>query len=214
MRRAALAALAALSVGCGSKTDPGGGTDTLTALVEVRFSPADRTTIEVDLRSAANNPVVGATVTLDDVDRGNQASAVEESPGSYRGGFDGYARTVAIELSTPDGDRLNAQLEGPAPHVLTRPTDGAIVRRGDFDSLKVIWAAESDAEAAEVEAGDGEPVRRDGDPGEAELPLGPLLDGPQTLTVRRETTVDLAGGLPGSKMRSRYETRIQFTLEP
>lgn len=215
MARAAPILAAALSVaGCGSKTDPGGGTETLSVLVECLFGASDRTAIEVDLRSAASNPIAGATVRLEDVDRGNEATAAMESPGSYRGSFGGYARTIRVELETPDGDTLYAQLEGPAPHVLTRPPDGAIVERGGFETLKITWDAAAPAEAAEVEAGDGQPVRVDGDPGEAELPLAPLLNGPQTLRVLRETTVELAGGLPGSRMRSRYETRAEFTLRP
>ena len=69
-----------------------------------------------------------------------------------------------------------------------------------------------DADAVEVAAGGAEPVRVEGDPGQAELPLAPLLDGPQTLRVTRETSVELRGGLPGSRMRCRYEVDNSFTL--
>lgn len=210
MRRLSSLGLLVL-LACGSKTDPGGGTQTLTALIEVVASP-ERTLVEVDLR-AGMNPIATADVQIEDVDRGNQTTA-EGDTGSFRARFNGYARTVRVELSTPDGDRLYAQLEGPAPHVLTRPSEGVTVRRGDFETLKVTWDRDQPAEAVELEAGDGGPLRLEGDPGEAELPLGPLLNGPQTLTVRRETTVDLAGGIPGSTMRSRYEASATFTLTP
>jgi hypothetical protein len=210
MRRVVVAA-AALLAACGSKTDPGTGTQTLTALVDITAT-AERTVVEVDL-SAGRNPIATAEVTLEDVDRGNEAAAEARAPGSFRAGFNGYARTIRIRLTTPDGDRLEAQLEGPAPHVITRPTEGARVRRGDFETMKVTWDADAPAEAVAVAAADGAPLSLDHDPGEAELPLAPLLDGPQTLEVVRETSVPLDGGLPGSKMRSRYAVDISFTLE-
>ncbi len=206
-----LAPLAAiLLIGCGAQTDPGSGTQTLTALVEI-LATAERTVIEVDLRAGAN-PIANADVTLEDVNRGNSATATGEN-GSFRASFNGYARTVRIEINTPDGDELQAQLQGPAPHTITRPADGFTVLRGDFDSLKVTWDASEDAQGVELEAADGGPVFFDNDSGEAELPLGPLLNGSQDLAVRRQTSVKLAGGIPGSKMRSRYETQVRFTLQ-
>lgn len=211
MRALAIVVVGLLTAGCGSKTDPGGGTQTLTALVEVLAS-AERTLIEVDLRAGAN-PIATADVRLEDVDRGNVATA-EGDTGSFRASFNGYARTVRIELTTPDGDNLNAQLQGPAPHVITRPSTGVTVRRGGFESLKVTWDSDEDAEAVLIEAGDGAPLMLDGDPKEAEISLAPLLNGPQTVRIQRQTTVELAGGIPGSKMRSRYEVSSDFTLEP
>lgn len=209
MRAAALIPLVALGAACGSATDPGSGTQTLTALVEIVAGP-ERTVVEVDLR-AGMNPIAVADVTLEDVNRGNETTA-EGADGSFRADFPGYARTIRIELDTPDGDQLEAQLQGPAPHVITRPPTGATVRRGDFETLLVTWDADESADAVEVAAGDGAPVRLDGDPGEAELPLAPLLNGPQTLRVIRETSVELRGGIPGSRMRSRYEVDNSFTL--
>lgn len=209
MRRVAAAA-ALLLAACGGKTDPGTGTGTLTALVEISATP-ERTVVEVDL-SAGRNPIALAEVLLEDVDRGGTATAEPAAPGSFRAAFDGYARTIHIALTTPDGDALEAQLEGPAPHVITRPTDGARVRRAGFDTLLVQWDAAQAAEAVAVTAG-GPLVTLDHDPGEAELPLAPLLDGLQTLEVRRETSVSLDGGIPGSRMRSRYQVDISFTLE-
>ena len=211
MRRATLVAALGLVAACGSKTDPGSGTQTLTARVEISASP-ERTVIEVAL-SAGRNPIAAADVRVEDVDRGGTTTAEAGAPGSFRASFNGYARTVRIELSTPDGGRLEAQLEGPAPHVITRPTEGARVRRAGFETLKVTWDADDDAQAVVLRGGDGDPVRLEGDPGEGELPLAPLLDGPQTLQVERETRVDLHGGIPGSQMRSRYAVDISFTLE-
>lgn len=209
MRRLACTA-ALLFIGCGAATDPGSGTQTLTALVEI-LGTAERTVIEVDLRAGAN-PIAGASIQLEDVNRGNSTAATGEN-GSFRASFNGYARTIHIQIDTPDGDQLQAKLQGPAPHTITRPADGFTVLRGDFETLKVTWDAPEDAEGVELEAADGGPVTFDGDSGQAELPLAPLLSGTQSLTVRRETSVELAGGIPGSKMRSRYETQVQFVLQ-
>ena len=147
--RAALALFTLGAIACGSKTNPGSGTQTLTVLVEVTRPAgqgADRTVVEVDLRSAGGNPIAAAEVRLEDVDRGGETMATNEAPGSFRGSFNGYARTIRLDLTTPDGDALDAQLEGPAPHVISRPPEGSMVSRGNFETLKVTWDATDAAE--------------------------------------------------------------------
>ena len=85
-----------------------------------------------------------------------------------------------------------------------------------FDDLRSLLAKASPARAGDMLAGiaaASEEERVAARWALAELPLAPLLDGLQTLEVRRETSVSLDGGIPGSRMRSRYQVDISFTLE-
>jgi hypothetical protein len=212
MRKPAVrfAGLLAFAVGCGGKTDPGGGSGTLFVLAEISGKP-DSTSIEIEVK-ARGNPVVGANVVLEDVDRGKTATAEGRAAGLYRAAIEGYARTLSLRIVSGDDD-LDAQLEGPAPHTITRPGNDAIVRRKDFDTLLVQWEADEPADAVEIVPQGSDPISIDGDPFEFRIPLGGLESGEHKLSVTRETSVDLRGGDSGSRMRTRYTVDNRFTLE-
>lgn len=195
---------------CGSPTDSGFGTETLFATIEVTGEP-DNTKIEVELL-ARGNPVVGANVAFTNLDTDEAIVAEQRSAGSYRARVDGYARTLRVRITAGE-DELEAALEGPSPHVITRPANNAIVRRGDFDRLKIEWEADSAADRVVIDPEDAEKLELSEDPFTAELPLGGLKNGEQKLEVTRETSVDLDGGAAGSRMRSRYVVDNRFTLE-
>lgn len=202
--------LAPATPACGSKTDRGSGSETLFTRVEVGGTP-DGTTVEVELK-LRGNPVVGANVVVTNDDSKGTATLESLSAGLYRTSLAGYARVLAIRI-TSGADTLEAALEGPSPHVITRPPNNAIVRRADFEVLKVEWAADDPADRVEVEPEGAETISLDGDAFEAEIPLGPLKNREQRLGVTRENSVDLAGGAAGSRMRTRYKVDNRFTLE-
>jgi hypothetical protein len=200
----------ALAAGCSKRTDPGSGSGTLLAAIEIAGSEA-ATSIDVAL-TLGGNPVAGANVVFTDADT-NQVLTLEQShAGSYRGTLSRYHRTLKVKITSGD-DTLAAELEGPSPHIITRPPNDSIVRRGSFTNLRVEWQAESHADRALVEAEGAAPIPLDNDPFEANVPLADLKDKEQKISVGRETSVDLAGGAKGSKMTSRYKVDNRFTLE-
>lgn len=198
------------TLACGNGTDSGSGTGTLFTTIEVTGRPDD-TKIELEL-SARGNPVVGANVVFTDVDREQTVTAEGKNAGKYQANFNGYARTIRVQVTSGE-DNLEAQLRGPAPHVITRPPNDAIVRRAEFEVLDVEWDADDPADSVEVIPEDGDKLKLDQDNFEATLPLGPLKNGSQKLSVERETSVDLSGGTEGSRFRSRYKVDNRFTLE-
>lgn len=199
-----------LVAACGSPTDPGSGSGTLFATIEITAEPKS-TKIEVELL-ARGNPVIGANVAFTDHDTDEAYVAEQNSAGSYRTTLEGYVRTLRVKVTAGEDD-LEATLEGPAPHVITRPPNNAIVRRGDFDELLVEWEADDPADRVEIDPEDADRIELSDDPGSAELPIGGLKNGEQKLEVLRETSVELSGGATGSRMRSRYVVDNRFTLE-
>jgi hypothetical protein len=212
---AALLGAASCGVGCGS-TDSGGGSGTLFVTAEANGRP-DSTRIRVTLQQRGN-PVVGANVVVVHVE--NDVSINLEGVGSsgrgsefkYEGTFNRYARTLALKITSGE-DALDARLQGPAPHVITRPPNDVIVRRKEFEFLDVRWEADGSADAATVTVSDLEPMELEGDPFEVQIPLGGLRNGTHQVEVRRETSVPLTGGVEGSVMRTRYTVDNRFTIE-
>jgi hypothetical protein len=202
--------LAAALAACGGRTDPGSGTNTLFVLIEVNGKP-DSTSIEANIE-ARGNGVVGANVVFEDLDRRVMAVGEQRSAGSYRASIAGYARALSVRIVSAD-DELEAQLEGPAPHVITRPENDVIVDRKSFETLKIEWEADDRADRVEIIPQGAEKITLDGDPFEARIPLGGLENGSHDLEVIRENDVDLDGGTAGSRMRTRYTVDNRFTLE-
>jgi hypothetical protein len=211
MRRLVFTALASWGVGCsGGRTDTGTGTGTLLAAIEVEGS-ANGTSIDVML-TLRGNPVPSANVVFTDVDSGQTLALDQIQSGAYRGSFGNYHRTLKVKITSGD-DTLSATLEGPSPHVITRPPNDAIVERAGFMFLRVEWQAPSAAQRVVIVPDGIDPITLDGDPFFATIPLMALKDQTQMIEVRRETSVDLAGGAQGSKMTTRYKVDNSFTLE-
>jgi hypothetical protein len=187
------------------------GSQTLLVIAEV-IASGDSTNVEVSVQ-LRDSPVIGANVVVKEAETEKTTTLESRSPGIYRSIIAGYARELELSITSGDDD-LNAELEGPAPHQITRPPNDAIVRRGDFSVLRVEWAAEEDADLVEVEARGAAAFAVSGNEYEAEVPLASLTDGDQTISVTRERAVDLEGGIAGSRMRTRYKVDNRFTLEP
>ena len=216
MKRDARWLSAATFLCCCGGTDPGNGTQTLFANVEIRGRP-DSTKLTVELRSRGN-PVIGANVVVTDVEMDRSINLAGKGGGKdkdkhdYQGMFEGYVRTVRVRVTSGD-DNLEAQLRGPSPHTIRRPGNDDIVRRADSDFLTVAWESDDPADRVTISADGIDPIVEEGDPFEVDVPLGALKDGDQKVEVERETSVDLAGGTKGSVMRSRYKVDNRFTLE-
>lgn len=204
--------LLVLASGCagGGRTDPGTGTGTLVAAIEVEGS-ANGTSIDVML-TLKGNPVPSANVVFTDVDSGQTLTLDQIQSGAYRGSFGNYHRALKVKITAGD-DTLSAALEGPSPHVITRPPNDAIVERAGFMFLRVEWRAPSAAQRVVITPEGIDPVTLDGDPFFATIPLMGLQDQAQMIEVSRETSVDLAGGAQGSKWTARYKVDNRFTLE-
>ncbi len=209
-----ISALVLALAGCGSRTDPGRGTKVLEAQIEVS-GREDSTSIELALQ-ARGNPVLGANVVFTDVDSGEQYTAEMQSAGNYRSTIMGYPLALRVRIVSAD-DFLEAQLESPAPHSITQPPNDSIVRGVDgagqpFEFLVVRWSGES-AQKATVHPEGSMELPQETDIGAAEIPLANLSNGDQRVGVTRQTSVNLAGGAPGSQMRTRYRVDNRFTLE-
>lgn len=202
-------ALAAGSLVACSTNDAGTGSGTLTTRFEITGS-ATSTAFEAQV-SLGGAPVSNANVFVRNVDTGETFTLTGSAGGLYRATARGYVRTVELRVTSGD-DHLEATLEGPSPHVVSRPPNDARVRRAGSTVLDVEWDADAPAELVEVSVG-ATTVTAEGDAFAAELPLAPLANGEHTLTVTRQTSIELAGGAPGSRMRSRYKVDNRFGLE-
>jgi hypothetical protein len=205
-----LVAFGLLEAACSPKTDPGSGSGTLTVQIEIDGAQSG-TAIDAQIM-LGKNPVAGASVVFTEVDTHATATLEMIAPGSYKGTMPSGSRTLKVKIASGD-DYLEAQLEGPGPHVITRPPSGALVQRGGFMNLLVQWSASSRADRVEIDPEGIDPILIEGDPFQAEVPLSGLMDVEQSISVIRETSVDLAGGTSGSRMRSRYKVDNRFTLE-
>ncbi|MBI2377472.1 MAG: hypothetical protein HYV07_25955 [Deltaproteobacteria bacterium] len=207
MSRAALLGL--FVAACGGSS-PGSGTGTLfaEALIEAR---ADSTKVRVDLL-LRGEPVRGANVVVTDEDTTALHTLEDKKGGRYELVLNGYVRTLSLKV-TSGNDELDGRLVGPAPFVVTRPPNNAIVRRGESEVLSVEWEAEDPADRVEIRAQGAEPISIAGDPFSYDLPIGAIANGDQKLRVARETEIHLEGGVSGSRMVSRSEVDNRFTLE-
>lgn len=206
MRRLALV-FALFFAGCSND-----GSQTLRVIAEV-IARGDSTTVEVSVAIREETPVVGANVVVKEEDTEATTTLESRSPGIYRAIIAGYARSLELSITSGDDD-LFAELEGPSAHMITRPPNDAIVRRGEFSVLRVEWEAEDDADLVEIAASGAAAFSVGGSEYAAEVPLASLTNGDQTIAVTRETSIDLVGGTAGSRMRTRYQVDNRFTLEP
>ncbi len=204
-----LCALALLAASCGG-TDPGSGSGTLFTVAEAS-ARADRTRVRITVK-LKGNPVLGANVVVTEVETNTSKNLSSSGNGEYETTFNGYARTLRLAITSGE-DRLEATLVGPAAHTITRPPADAIVRRRDFDVLDLEWEAPGPADRVTVAAEGVDPIELPGTNTSVQIPLGGLMNGDQSITVERSSSVPLAGGAEGSTLRIRYEVDNRFTLE-
>lgn len=211
------AVLAALACGDGAapeRNEPGTGTSTLKVVADIEADDQPgggfSTTFEVQVEDVAGNKVSGAMVAISNSQLGDLVLA-ETSVGS------GTYRTTRATF--PSGDFKLAVVRGqdnvkdvvvggPAPHTITEPKANATVAANQ--PLVVKWQVPSRARGAWVETKDfTSPVLPD--TGAYAVPVAENTARPdQRIRVFRFNEVDMAGGLPGSRMK----VEVRHTVEP
>lgn len=191
------------------------GTGTSTLLVTADVEAADAiggfiTDFNVSVRDAADNPVSGATVTI--------SNSVFSAVALLETGV-GSGDYAATRTSFPGGDFAltvvrgadnvrEVVLGGPGIHTITDPAVNATVSAQQ--DLTIRWTVPSRAKSAELETRDFESTILP-DAGAFVVPAAEnAARSDQRIRVYRFNEVDIAGGLPGSRMR----VKIRRTLEP
>ena len=196
-----------------SRNNPGTGTGTLrvTADIEADNVPGGMTTdFTVSLRDGLGSKVSGATVNVYNPSLGT-VTLTETSAGSGD-----YFNT---RLSFPSGDfKLtvvrgtdNAQgvvLGGPAVHTMTAPVAGSVAVAGQ--PMTVRWSVPSRAKSAILETRDFGPLALPDTGAYVIAGANNPANSSQRVRLSRYNEVDVAGGLPGSRMR----VTIKHTIEP
>lgn len=214
-------ALAVALAGCGDDTtgpaaernDPGTGTQTMLVKADIEGEDAPGgfvTDFEVQLRDAQDNPISGATVTIQNGALGT-VNLLESGQGT--GDY------VAVRNSFPSGDyRLDVVsgtdnvhgvvIGGMAAHVITSPSANDTVLANA--PLVINWTRPSQAAGADVETQD---FQAEGipDSGTYTVPAtgNPARDDGR-VRIARFNRVDIAGGLFGSELK----LKIRNTVEP
>lgn len=218
------AAIAACGGG-GPEVQAGVGNGSLRVEASVSASPvageraADaqglRVEFAVDVFDAKGDPVPDAEVVFDSV-LGPVTLGGGDCTRRYCGVQAGYAGSYGLSVAR-GGDFLDdVVFYGPAVHTVQAPVAGAEVDAGE--PLAVRWAPAGAAERSHVESREfGEDL--DGDPGAFELPPEILRfrdDRPEDerVRVRREQSLDLTGGLPGSELTISVRNGVEITTAP
>ncbi len=213
----ALAALLGCSEGTGpatSRNNPGAGSSTLRVTADIdaddQTGGGFLTTFDVSVRDGAGNPVSGATVSVYNRTLGSVALS-ETNPGSgdYRATRSSFpAGDFRLSVTRGTDNVRDVVLGGPGVQSITAPAKNAVVAAGQ--PLTVRWTVPSRAKAAEVETRDFSSIVL-ADNGEFVIPAA---DNPantsQRVRVFRYNEVDLAGGLPGSRLR----VTVRNSIEP
>lgn len=215
-------AAALLSAACGgdstgpavTRNDPGTGTQTMkvTADIEAKDEPAGFITdFDVSLRNAQDNPISGATVTIQN--SGIGTLTLDETPvasGDYfaqRFGFASGDYRLDVELDAQNFVR-GVVVGGIAGHAIFEPSENDTVPVGQ--PLLVRWTVPSEAAGADVESR-GYSASGIPDSGSHTIPgsfIQPRTD--ERIRVWRFNKVDIAGGLFGSDLK----LEIRNTVEP
>jgi hypothetical protein len=213
------AALGACSSSTGpaiSRNNPGTGTTTLrvTADIDANDDPTViggfSTDYTVSVRDGLSNKVSGATVTISNPSLGT-ITLPETAPGS--GDYSLTGNTFPngdFQLDVVRGtDNVHGVvLGGPGVHNITAPVANATVAAGQ--PLTVRWTVPSQAKSAEVETKDFGPVTLPDTGAYVIAGANNPVNASQRIRVFRFNEVDIAGGLPGSRLR----VQVRKTVEP
>ena len=203
--------LAALLAACGSDpgllTSTGTGTRTLHVEGQIEWDASDQAAAIRVVVERAGLVVDAATVTvrspLGDVIlvRGRDDDAA-----AYLGVQPGWATHYTLEVVDGD-DRLNASIAAPELMTLLAPSAGIDARALPGGMLTVRWSGEP-ADSIRVKSAGFE--HRGVDLGQVDMAATMLEDEEQELELRRDNSIQLAGGMPGSSLTATCEA--EFTL--
>ncbi|MEO7713381.1 MAG: hypothetical protein ABIV10_10740 [Gemmatimonadaceae bacterium] len=168
------------------------------------------TDYSVSLRDGLANRISGATVTISNASLGTltlvETGASSGDYASTRVGFP--AGDFRLDVTRGADNVRNVNLGGPGVHTISAPVNGSVATAGQ--PLVVTWSVPSKAKAAELETRDFGPIVI------ADLGTYTIAgannpaNGSQRIRVRRYNEVDIAGGLPGSRLR----VAVKNTVEP
>ncbi len=200
-----------VACGGGGGTDAGSGTKTLLVQAQVAWNAElQGAEIHVAVERAGAN-VEGANVVvhsdLGDVtltlDHGNLGGG-----GDYVGVQAGWAGSYGLEVSAGD-DHLSAAISAPEQMTLTAPdTATAIDAHQAANGIVTLRWSGSAADSIRVRSKDFDYTGAD--QGHVDMPATLLKDSSQELSLRRENSVALAGGVAGSTLSA--TCRSDFTL--
>ncbi len=195
------------------RNNPGTGSSTLLVTADVDASDVPGgfvTDLDVSVRDALGNPVSGVTVTIANAAFG-VVTLLETGVGTgdydaTRNSFPGGDFILNV-VRGPDNVR-DVVVGGPGVHTITGPAINATV--STQQPLTVSWTVPSQAKSAEVETRDFGPVVMF-DNGVFQIPVESNPARPdQRIRVFRFNELEIAGGLPGSRLR----VEIRQTVEP
>lgn len=216
----ALAAIA-LAAACGTSTgpatgrnNPGTGSSTLrvTADIDGNDDPASvggfSTDYFVSVRTGGGLPVSGAIVTINNFRLGK---ITLPETGSGTGDYQVIGNTFpsgdfTLDVVKGSDNVHDVVVAGPSVHTITTPVKNATVAANQ--PLLVRWTVPSRAQSAEVESRDFG-ITTVPDTGAYSIAFNPPRPD-QRVRVWRFTEVDIAGGLPGSRLR----VSVRKTVEP
>jgi hypothetical protein len=216
---AALVLLAACGNSTGpaaSRNNPGTGSSTLkvTADIDANDDPTViggfSTDYSVSLRDGLSNPVSAASVTIINPSLGT-ITLPETAPGSGDYLLTGNtfpSGDFTLNVTRGADNVRNVVLGGPAVQSITAPVKNATVAANQ--PLTVRWTVPSQAKSAEVETKNFGPVTL---PDTGAYVIAAVNNPPnasQRIRVFRFNEVDVAGGLPGSRLR----VTVRNTVEP
>ncbi len=196
-----------------SRNNPGTGTGTLKVTADIDASSVPggmNTDFTVSLRDGLGNKVSGATVNVSNPSLGTVT--LTESGASTGDYFN-------TRLSFPPGDfKLtvvrgtdNAQgvvLGGPDVHSMIAPVAGSVATAGQ--PMTVRWSVPSRAKSAILETRDFGPLALPDTGAYVIAGANNPANSSQRVRLSRYNEVDIAGGLPGSRLR----VTIKHTVEP
>ncbi len=214
-----------LAVACGNSTGPATarnnpGTGSLTLRVIADIDANDDPTIIggfstdyfVSVRSGAGSPVSGATVTISNGSFGGGKITLPETgtgTGDYLlTGNTFPAGDFRLDVVQGTNNVSGVVVGGPGVHNITTPVKNDTVLA--TQPLLVRWTVPSKAKSAEVQTRDFGPITLP-DTGAYQIAVvnNPVRAN-QRIRVHRFNEVDIAGGLPGSRLR----VTVRKTVEP
>ncbi len=199
-----------------SRNNPGTGTSTLkvTADIDANDDPTIiggfSTDYAVSVRDGLGNKVSGATVTIANASLGT-ITLPETAPGSGDYLLTGNtfpSGDFALNVVKGTDNVKGVILGGPGVHNITTPIANATVGAGQ--ALTVRWSVPSQAKSAEVETKDFGPVTLPDTGAYVISGANNPANASQRVRVFRFNEVDIAGGLPGSRLR----VQVRKTVEP
>ncbi len=204
--------LAAGLAACGTYTDGGDGSGTLTVEATARFAPGNDEGMRLRVNITKDGQDVDdATVVFEDGDSTDTFFAEAQGNGRYEfnTGSRGYRRKLELKISREGtDDELEGKLEGPGPFRIEQPANDDLVEISDGDDLEIIWVTEDGIKADEVRVEVDEADYQDtddDDDGQLEVPRARLRLGPDQIEIHRINRVKLEGGAGNSSFTISYE---------